>query len=101
MAAKTVRPSSMMFRLLEQFAKKSQTSEEAATGANLLHTGYWKRASDLANQGWIEERRKPGGSIFTTMNRSGRQAIVWKITPSGRTALREYKAAKKALAKAS
>jgi hypothetical protein len=35
------------------------------------------------------------------MNRSGRQAIVWKITPSGRTALREYKAAKKALAKAS
>jgi hypothetical protein len=100
MAAKTVRPSSMMFRLLEQFAKKSQSSEEAATSASLLHTGYWKRVSDLANQGWVEERRKPNGEIFTTMNFSGRQATVWKITPSGRTALKEYKAAMKAKAKA-
>lgn len=92
MAADSVSPKSYMMRLLEQFAKKSQTSEMAADKADLLGIGYWKRVSDLRRVGWITVRTDFRGAPMTWVNESGRKALVWKITDEGREALRRYKA---------
>lgn len=89
-AAKSVKTTPLMMRLLAIFAKKSMTSEMAAEEADLLHIGYWKRVSDLLRVGYIEPRTQ-GGVNLTWVNRSGRQAQVWKITAAGREALRAYK----------
>lgn len=94
-AAKSVKPTPLMMRLLSVFAKKSMTSEMAGEQADLLHTGYWKRVSDLVRVGYIEPRTQ-GGKNLTWATRSGRQAQVWKITAAGREALRAYKGQSKA-----
>lgn len=92
MAADSVKPKPYMMRLLEQFAKRSQTSEMAAERADLLHIGYWKRVSDLRRAGWITVRTDLKGTPLMWFNASGRRALVWKITDEGREALRTYKA---------
>lgn len=91
--------------LLLEFAQRSLTSEEAAERAGLLGTGYWKRVSDLFNEGLITERTQPnvpnGHPVYFTtsgkyavmrLNHSGKHALVWKITDKGRAAVREIKA---------
>lgn len=91
MAAKSVRPAPNAMRLLSEFAKKSQTSEDAGTAAGLLHTGYWKRVSDLVRAGYIVPRRDPKTDrLMMRTNTSGRKAQVWIITGQGRAALSEY-----------
>jgi hypothetical protein len=104
MAAKTITSSaasaSMKFRLLEQFAKKSMTSEEAGEAAGLLHTGYWKRVSDLARHHIITPRFTASGKPMLRITSSGRKAQVWQITDAGREELRWLKADMKAKAKA-
>lgn len=51
--------------------------DEAGAHADLLHTGYWKRCSDLRNAGVIE----PTG--HTRIGRAGREQQVCAITPEG------------------
>lgn len=92
MAADSVKPKPYMMRLLEQFARYSQTSEMAAESADLLRVGYWKRVSDLRRAGWITIRTDLNGEPMMWLNESGRKALVWKITTEGREALRRYKA---------
>ena len=52
------------------------TAEEAARRAGLRHTGYWKRISDLHNDGWLiplEENGRPVTRVAST----GRRVTVW------------------------
>lgn len=94
MAAKTVRPTPLLMKLLDQFAKRSQTAEMAGHAAGLsARNGSWKRVSDLKNAGYVEVRSSPRGPLMW-LNLSGRKALVLKITPAGREALRAYKAQK-------
>ena len=67
------------------------TSQEAAEWACLLHTGYWKRVSDLQNLQFIAVR--PG---VLRLNSSGRKGQVWEITLDGRLYLKQAMAALRA-----
>ena len=60
------------------------TSQEAAEWACLLHTGYWKRVSDLQSMQLIAVR--PG---VLRLNASGRKGQVWEITLSGQIYLKQ------------
>jgi len=67
------------------------TPEQAASDTDLLHTGYWKRVSDL------KKLRLIIVTPFLRTNASGRQAQVYRITLEGRAwlkqAMRDLKAA--------
>lgn len=84
-ARRLARRVTMLRRLLTEFARfpDGLTAEEAATFAGYTaDDGAWKRVSDLALAGWIED---------TGRNRiasSGRDQIVRAITDTGRGALR-------------
>lgn len=80
-AIEDARPSQAM-RLLRTYVYASQTDEEAAREAGLLHTGYWKRCADLRNLGLIE----PQGA--TRQASSGMQQQVCTITKAGSVAVR-------------
>jgi len=95
-AAKTVKTQPYKNLLLLEFAQKSQTSEEAAEKAGLLHTGYWKRVSDLFNARLIRPRLKSNGDLMTRTGLSGKEQTVWIITEEGRNAVREIKNSMKA-----
>lgn len=62
-------------------ASDGLTDDEAGTHAQLLHTGYWKRCSDLRNLGLIEQTgdTRPG--------RAGNPQMVCRITNLGLTEL--------------
>lgn len=74
----------MLRRLLVEFERypAGLTAEESSTFAGYTaDDGAWKRVSDLALRGWIED---------TGRNRiasSGREQIVRRITAAGRKAL--------------
>ena len=65
------------------------TAEEAGQAAGLLHTGYWKRVSELIQLGFIAqsefEEMRPG--------RSGRYQRVMHITEAGQHRLDEIASA--------
>lgn len=78
------------------------TAEEAGSDADLLHTGYWKRVSDLANNAYISTKQKSvtvhgmwgdykKWEPVTRIGTSGRQQQVWTVTTWGRNALAAYK----------
>lgn len=92
MAAASVRPVPNRMRMLEQFSRTPQTTEQAAEAAGLLRIGicYWKRVSELAQDGWITEHRDSSGIPLVLPNRSGRKALVYTITDDGREALRRF-----------
>jgi hypothetical protein len=80
-------PSQMMRLLLTyQDARSGRTDDEAAQEANLLHTGYWKRCSELRTNGWIAPV-KIAGMAFTRRSRAGSSAQVCLITDEGRAEL--------------
>lgn len=110
-AAATVKTLTQKERLLLEFAQRSGTAEEAGERAGLLHTGYWKRVSDLVREGLITERTqgnrpsdpslvyvvyRDGKAAYAMMRpqRSGKNALVWKITERGRVAARALKASR-------
>lgn len=72
----------MMRRLLWAFLAQPLTAEQAADACGYgAESGAWKRVSDLANRGLIED------TDATRLGRSGRSQIVWRITNNGRNAL--------------
>lgn len=88
----------LMMRLLGAFGLKSNTAEGAALSLNMgPETGYWKRVSDLKNLGYVEPR-KQGTKTLYWKTMANRDAIVLKITPKGRAALKAFKSERKALA---
>lgn len=94
MAAATVsNRTSIAMMLLNQFAKKSMTAEQAGEAAELPF-GSWRRVSDLLADGHIEVRRNRDSTPMMAMNLSGRKARIFKITEQGRQALRDYKNSK-------
>lgn len=82
-AARRLSPkTTMMRRLLWAFHDRALTAEEAADICGYgPESGAWKRVSDLAVLGWIEDT----GS--TRPARSGRQQMVRRITDDGRREL--------------
>jgi len=71
-------------RLLIWFAAAGDaglTADEAAERADLLHVGYWKRVSDLKNNGFI----RPTGK--KRKGRKGSAQQVYAVTHRGRWAL--------------
>lgn len=82
-AARLSDKATMMRKLLKCFSVRSLTSDEAVWLAGYLPAdGAWKRVSDLAAKGLIEDtgERRPGDS--------GRAQMVRRITDKGREALR-------------
>jgi hypothetical protein len=72
----------MMRRLLWAYHTAPRTAEEAADTAGYgPDSGAWKRVSDLAVLGWIEDTGD------TRPARSGRAQIVRRITDDGRREL--------------
>lgn len=72
----------MMRRLLRAYAVRPMTAEEAASACGYTaESGAWKRVSDLALHGFIEDTgaRRPG--------HSGRAQMVRQITLEGVRAL--------------
>lgn len=65
------------------------TADEAGAAADLLHTCYWKRVSELAALGYIE----PSEHDAMRPGRSGRYQRVLFLTDAGRQRLAEIKAA--------
>jgi len=94
LAAASVRPVPNRMRMLRQFARTPQTTEQAAEAAGLLRIGicYWKRVSELAQVGWVTEHRDSSGVPLVLPNRSGRKAMVYAITKEGREALHRFQA---------
>lgn len=72
-------PHTQAQRLLAVFADfpEGLTADQAAAAADLLHTGYWKRVSDLTRDGLIE----PTGR--TWVGRSGCRQRVLRVTDAG------------------
>lgn len=67
--------------------------EQAAAVADLLHTGYWKRCSDLRNKGFIAPVYVPGqGHPLTREAMSGSEAQISRITDLGRLELELHEA---------
>ena len=83
------RAPSQMMRLLLTYITTAfgRTDDEAGAEAGLLHTGYWKRCSDLRTNGWIAPV-KIAGMDFTRTSRYGSAARVCVITDEGRQELR-------------
>lgn len=76
----TAKAESHRILLLAEYAAAGTAGlidDEAGARAGLLHTGYWKRCSDLRNAGVIE----PTGD--TRVGHAGREQQVCAITPSG------------------
>jgi hypothetical protein len=72
----------MLRQLLEVFARRAMTADEAAIEAGFSPAdGAWKRVSDLAKAKLIMD------SGVTRPGRSGRQQRVMQITPLGREVL--------------
>lgn len=76
-----IRQGSQLTRLLAAYghpaASEGITDDEAAAHANLSHTGYWKRCSDLRNLDLI----RPTGQ--TRIGRAGNPQMVCAITYKG------------------
>jgi len=72
-------------RLLAVYADipEGLTAEQAAAAADLLHTGYWKRVSDLTRDGFIAPTYRDGHPV-TARSSSGYQQRVLAITPAGK-----------------
>lgn len=74
--------------ILESYGLASEhglTSDEAGTKANLLHTGYWKRCSDLYRAGFIMTVLDDEGRPVVRKGLSGSGQEVRKITSKGRS----------------
>ena len=73
--------------MLRAFAqvRAGLTDEEAAARAGLLTVGFWKRAADLRNDGFIEWSPK------YRVGSQGRLVGVSQITSAGRNALKGIK----------
>ena len=68
----------MMRRLLVAFGSRAMTAEEAADACSFTaEEGAWKRVSDLANLGLIEDTGQ------TRQSRAGRAQVVRRITQEG------------------
>jgi hypothetical protein len=67
------------------------TDREAAFVADLLSVGYWKRCSDLRNDGLIEPMRTPDGALLTRDNDEGVPNMVCSITDLGLATLAAMK----------
>ena len=86
------RAPSQSLRLLQAYsvAQAGYTSEEAAKRTGLIDKPgccYWKRCSELREQGYIREH-KIAGRTLTRRADSGSQQIVCVITDEGRELLR-------------
>jgi hypothetical protein len=78
--------------MLTGFAKagaKGFTDEEAAKAVDNERRGYWVRASELRKKEFIVPVVKKGEHEMRMSSEGGFQG-VWKITPEGRTKLREW-----------
>lgn len=62
------------------------TDEEAATIAGLVTTGYWKRCSDLRNDGRITPLLDSLGAPITRVASSGQNVIVCIYAPTNGSA---------------
>ena len=83
--AASVNAGTHMHRLLQAFASapSGATAAGAAAYADLAHTGYWKRVSDLKNAGYIRAGQHEDGTLITAIEGSGVAVTVWFITPEG------------------
>lgn len=79
----------MQDSLLAAFAldKKGMIAQDAAYEADLLHTGYWKRVSELLKSGYLEDTGHTEVAQTT-----GRRQRVLRITADGRDRLKDVKA---------
>lgn len=67
------------------------TDTEAASAADLLSVGYWKRCSDLRNDGLIEPILHIGGATVIRYTGNGDANMVCKITELGMATLMSMK----------
>jgi hypothetical protein len=76
-------------KLLKAYANAPMglTDEEAGLIADLSHTGYWKRCSDLRNLGYIATLVIAGHEV-TRATSCGVQSIVCWITEEGEQRLK-------------
>lgn len=80
LGARDVKPrrTSQAMRLLAEYLHRDGlTDEEAGLFAGLIHTGYWKRCSDLRSQGFIFD------TGTTRISSAGSLMMVCGITPEG------------------
>lgn len=77
------RAGSQQYRLLLVFEAHpmGRTAEEAGREAELLHTGYWKRVSDLLKASLLED------TLTERMSSAGSAQRVLAITGKGKAAL--------------
>jgi len=79
------------FRLLVEYAgavdRNGLTDAEAAARAYLLGTGYWKRCSDLRNDGFIAPLHDASGNVVVRYTANGDANMVCAITDKGLAAL--------------
>jgi hypothetical protein len=81
-AARLTNKRTMMRRLLTEFLRRPMTAWEAGEACGYsADEGAWKRVSDLANEGWVED------TGATRIGPKNRRQIVWAITDDGRAAL--------------
>lgn len=90
-AAARLRPGTQRRRLLAAYAEADfgLTADEAGAAAGLLHTGYWKRCSDLLHLGLIHPVYGVDATVATRPGRSGQPQEVRAITDLGRRVLGE------------
>ena len=84
-----LRAGTQKHRLLKAYtmATHGLTDQDAAYMADLLSVGYWKRCSDLRNDGLIEPMRHADGSLVTRPSRDGEAVMVCCITDLGMATL--------------
>lgn len=77
-------------RLLRTYVGKvsGQTDDEAAAQAELTHTCYWKRCSELRQEGYIHTL-KIMGSTVTRKGKAGSERIVCWLSDEGLKKLKE------------
>ena len=67
------------------------TDEEAAEACDLLSVGYWKRCSDLRNDGLLKPVLDADGKPLTRLSRNGVTNMVCRITDRGLATLAAMK----------
>jgi hypothetical protein len=72
-----------------QSGAKGFTDEEAAQAVSIERRGYWVRASELRKKDFIVPVIRKGEHEIRQSSQGGFQT-VWKISPEGRTKLKEW-----------
>lgn len=86
-AAELAKPSqaSVRWKIITALAAAPNSDETLERWLKIKHQTLSSARNWLADHGWVED------SGLRAVNRSGRRAIIWRLTPAGRTAYTNMK----------